>query len=171
MFEEVILLGAPDRSIALETRRGRPIRNVQTPEPGKRERARYELIRKKYGSAWSHRKPACGFYNCFGMVFASRRTSILEEEMVERVLTDDGYRLLVGEEPVPGDLVLYRDGLTGGLLHAAMVLRCERMGNASIPFALSKWNDSAGEDMHHVQHHCWRDFDLKLEYWTDRPQP
>ena len=51
------------------------------------------------------------------------------------------------------------------LLHVALVLRKDKLGAC---FALSKWNDSCGEDIHHIQNHLWVDFDVDIEFWTDR---
>ncbi len=165
MFEEELLLGETEHEIVVQTRRGTPIPNSISPEPGERQRRRYELIRKRFGQTWTNRKAACGGYNCFGMVFAARRTAIWESCCVETILKEDGYRLLPSEKVAPGDLVLYRDRVGKEPYHVALVLRREELGAW---FALSKWNDTSGEDIHNIQHHCWVDFDVEIEFWTDR---
>jgi len=171
VFEEVLLAGGGERRIAVETRCGRPITNVIEAEPGDRERRLYDARRKKYGERWSNRKPACGGYNCFGMVFASRRTAILGAEdadaEIDDILGDDGYRPITEAEAGVGDLVLYKD-MSIGLLHAA---RITHRGDLKALFALSKWDSTSGEDEHHIQHHCWTDagFKVELRFWTDRP--
>ncbi len=171
MFEEVLLGGGGERRLALETRLGRPIANFIERKPGDRERRVYDLQRKKFGGNWINRKPACGGYNCFGMVFASRRTAVLDAEdadaQIDDILGDDGYRPITEAEAVVGDLVLYKDKSIG-LLHAA---RITRRGDLKVLFALSKWDSTSGEDEHHIRHHCWTDagFEVELQFWTDRP--
>jgi len=166
MFEEELLLGVTEPEIIVQTRRGTSIPNSVRPEPGEQQRRKYDRIRKKYGQRWTRRKAACGVYNCFGMVFAARRTAILETCHVETILKEDGYRPLPSEEAVaPGDLVLYRDRAGKEPHHVALLLRKDELGAW---FALSKWNDACGEDIHHIQHHCWVDFDVDIEFWTDR---
>ena len=169
MFEEEILLGDTERSIVVHTRCGRPVTNVIELEPGPREKDRYESIQRRFGRQWINRKPPCGVYNCYGMVFASRRTSILEDDQIADILSDDGYRKIPEEEARVGDLVFYKDGKIG-LLHVARVTRRDTT-LATVIFALSKWDSTSGEDEHHVRHHCWLDeaLDVQLEFWTDRP--
>jgi len=167
MFEEIRLAGTGE-NIVVETRRGRQVANSIEPEPGDRERRLYNLRRGRFGRSWRLRKPPCGAYNCYGMVFASRRTSILEDEQVPDILTDDGYRRIEESDAMVGDLVLYRER-TIGLLHVG---RITRRDDLSALHALSKWDSASGEDEHHIRHHCWTDygFDVRLEFWTDRPQ-
>lgn len=163
MFEEVLLAGGGERRIALETRSGHPITNVIEPEPGERERRLYGVRRIKFGAGWSNRKSACGGYNCFGMVFASRRTAVLDADdtdaQVDDILADDGYRPITEAEAVVGDLVLYKDASIG-LLHAA---RITRRGDLKVIYALSKWDSASGEDEHHIRHHCWTDPGFEVE--------
>ncbi len=170
MFEEEILLGDTERSIALATRKGRSIRNVVAPDPDEQARRKYAFVRKKFGQSWTNRKGPCGGYNCYGMVFATRRTAIYEDGQIADILKDDGYRRIRENEVRPGDIVLYRER-TQGLLHVALVLRREQWDGAiPISFALSKWNDSFGEDEHNVHHHIWPEpeYHVALEFWTER---
>ena len=168
MFEEEILLGDTEDSIQLETRQKSPIKNVIAPEPGADGRRKYALIRELHGEHWTNRKPACGVYNCYGMVFASRRTAIYEDAQIPMVLEEDGYRRVVDEGWVrPGDLVFYRMHAPDRLLHVAVILRRD----LGALFALSKWNSIAGEDEHNIRHHCWSEMEpIELEFWTDRPR-
>jgi hypothetical protein len=170
MFGEEILLGDTERSIALETRKGRNIRNVVAPEPDEQAHQKYEAVRERFGQTWTNRKGPCGGYNCYGMVFATRRTAIYEDDQIPDILKDDGYRQISAKEVRPGDIVLYRDR-TLGLLHAALVLRCQEWeGPTPVPFALSKWSGICGEDEHNVRHHIWPvpEYDVDIEFWTER---
>lgn len=182
MFEELLLGGETGRSIALETHLGNPIVNDIAPIAGAREHRLYETLRQRCGQSWVNRKPATGIYNCFGMVFASRRTSIYDEDgqQLTRILDDDGFRKLPDQTDVhPGDVVLYRDRASGEVFHAAIVTRLEAICSdtgavadgtiARSCYCLSKWNDRLGEDEHHLRHHCWEDTDLAIEFWTERP--
>ena len=169
MFEEEILVGETERRIRLQTHKGSDIANVIEPEPGERERRVYALIRAKHPD-WRQRKPACGVYNCFGMVFASRRTSILEPDQIIKILTDDGYGEIDKDHAGIGDLALYWDRQRGECVHAAVILRRKSIGTTPVLFALSKWNSACGEDVHRDNDHCYRNVgDIVLRYFTDRP--
>lgn len=169
MFEEEILLGDTEDSIQLETRQKSPIKNVIAPEPGAEGERKYARIGELYGQYWRNRKPACGVYNCYGMVFASRRTAIFDDDQIPMVLEEDGYRRVGDERWVrPGDLVFYRLSAPDMLLHVAVILR--RDDTLGTLFALSKWNSIAGEDEHNIRHHCWTKWEgVELDFWTDRP--
>lgn len=169
MLEIARLVGTPPKRIILQTQAGRTVENSQSYEPDVRTKGRYSLLRRKH-SNWINRKPACGVYNCFGLVWASRRTSIYDESEISKILTDDGYRMLATEEQIQhGDVILYR--LDSNTLHAAIVLELRQLqlGSSTIPWVLSKWGPIFGEDIHH-----FRDVpdDLRgcpIEIWTDRP--
>jgi hypothetical protein len=146
MLEMARLVGTPRQGIILQTRAGHDVANSQSCEPDATIRARYEGLRRKH-FAWLGRKPACGLYNCFGLVWASRRTAIYEESDISKILTDDGYRQLMADSELrPGDVVLYR--YPGNTLHAAMVVELKSLDTSTIPWVLSKWGPVFGEDLH-----------------------
>ncbi|MEP6635735.1 MAG: hypothetical protein ABJB97_03350 [Acidobacteriota bacterium] len=66
---------------------------------------------------------ASAIYNCYGMVFASRRCAILGEEDVDMILHDDGYHLLPWDPTAweLGDVMLYRNS-EGALRHAGVII-------------------------------------------------
>jgi hypothetical protein len=173
MFEMARLVGTPLGKIILQTRGGRNVENSQSCEPDARISDCYNLFRRNH-FAWVNRKPACGVYNRFGLVWASRRTSIYDESEIYKILTDDGYRHLApDEQPQPGDLVLYlrRNGDTlRDTVHAAIVLELEKVGTYVVPRVLSKWSDVFGEDIHGFldipKNEYYRD--CLIEFWTDR---
>lgn len=186
MFEEEFLAGSTEKSIRVDTHLGTAIPNVIAPQVDEVAKRKYSALRERYGANWINRKPATGVYNCFGMIFASRRTSIYDDEnvaMIQRILDDDGYRCLSNRADVrTGDLVLYRDARSKQALHVAQVTRRQPLiltneldvaDGGGACYALSKWNDRSGEDEHHIEHHCWKDFDnldVLIEFWTDRPK-
>lgn len=173
MLEMARLIGTPRGKIILQTRAGRNLENSQSCEPDAKIRNCYNLFRRNQ-FAWVNRKPACGVYNCFGLVWASRRTSIYDESEISKILTDDGYRQLApDEQPQPGDIVLYlrQPGDTlRDTLHAAIVLELEKVGTYVVPRVLSKWSDVFGEDIHVLtavpENEYYRN--CLIEVWTDR---
>jgi hypothetical protein len=172
MLEIARLIGTPAEKFILQTRLRREVENNQSCEPDAAIRAHYDLLRRGH-FAWVNRKPACGVYNCFGLVWANRRTSIYEESAISKILKDDGYRkLATDEQPCPGDIVIYLH--TGrensrNTLHAAILLRLDQLGTEWVPWVLSKWGDAFGEDIHTIKD-IPKDFeDCQVELWTDRP--
>jgi hypothetical protein len=141
------------RSVALQTRRGNDIANVQDLEvPRHRREATESLIRQQLGLDFTQvtsRRESTATYNCHGMTFASRRTGIYEVAAVELIMTDDGYREIDAQQAMPGDVVLYFE--PEGLAHSGLVVAVDRLGAATVPIVLSKWG-IAGEYVHTV----WR---------------
>jgi hypothetical protein len=167
MLEMARLIGTPSDGIILQTRERHYVANSQSCEPDDTIRVRYGMLRKKHFS-WVSRKPACGIYNCFGMVWASRRTAIYEESGISQILTDDGYRqLLTDSQLQPGDVVLYR--YPGNILHAAIVVELKPLGTSTVPWVLSKWGDTFGEDLHALRDIPESFEGCLIEFWTDRP--
>lgn len=159
--------------IALETKARRPIRNYQRLDQTPIHlRAAIDFILGAHLTA--RLRSATGEYNCFGMVFASRRTCIdaLEgediEEDIRHILRDDGYRQLRQDEiPETGDIVLY-GGEDGALSHAAIVTAVTPTVDPQI-LVTSQWG-ADGEYTHRAE-----DVENVLgrpnEYWTDRRPP
>ncbi len=166
MLELARLLGTPQK-IILQTRRGQNIDNSQSCTPDEMTIRRYNLLRSKHAS-WRNRKQPCGFYNCFGLVWASRRTSIYEESEISKILIDDGYRQITEVEMQPGDIVLYR--FQGNTLHAAMFIEFReiQLGKSPVPWVLSKWGDVFGEDFHPINDVPGHFEGCHIEIWTDR---
>lgn len=171
MLEMARLVGTPPKEIILQTRAGHCVKNSQSCEPDAKSRARYDLIRRNH-LAWVHRKPACGVYNCFGLVWASRRTAIYEEQSISQILLEDGYRKLgIDEQPLPGDIVLYLQfsGENRDTYHASVILEIHPPGPGKLPWVLSKWNGVCGEDIHEILDVPQSLRNCAIEIWTDRP--
>jgi hypothetical protein len=168
MLEIARGVGTPPKGIILQTRAGHNVANSQSCEPDATIAPRYDKLRRKH-FAWVSRKPACGVYNCFGLVWASRRTAIYEESDISLLKEDDGYRKLkIDEEPQVGDIVCYLLH-PGNTLHAAIIVELRSLGTSTVPWVLSKWGSVFGEDLH-----TFLDVpeDLEgctIEFWTDRP--
>lgn len=159
-------LGTPETTIRLQTRNGADIKNAQAAGPDFRAREDYRRLRSAR-TAWVPRKAPSGGYNCFGLLWASRRTSIYDDDQVDLILRDDGYRRTDASRAVVGDIVLYRSSLNT-LLHGGLIVRIEFVGKQAVLFVLSKWNDCYGEDIHQSLDVPWEDF--TCEVWTDREE-
>ena len=148
MQEMIINLGgAADKTrIALSTSKNRPIPNSRRQErPPEAMRAAMEITLN--GGADRKLRSLSSTYNCFGMVFANRRTCI-EPDAIPDILEDDGYVAIDSPAAVsPGDIVIYER--SGEISHVAVVIsnnpNCAD-GSSSI-MVLSQWG-SDGEYFH-----------------------
>ena len=168
----LIMLGSTERSIVVETHRGNRVENSIALPPGDVELRKYERLRSRHPQ-WRQRTPACGVYNCFGHLFASRRTAIRDDGEVEKVLRDDGHRKLApSERVVAGDIVLYKNREDRRLLHGGQVSSIERLlgGGSGVIRVLSKWDDTCGEDEHAIDDVPYPTYgiDHVAERWTER---
>ena len=176
MFEELKLLGPTERSIVVQTRKGTSVENLIEVDPGEPAQRRYKLLLERFGQNWKERKPAVGVYNCAGHVWASRRTSILADNVWRIILKEDGYRSLSDTElPVAGDLVLYVDEKNGQYLHVGMIMEMSdgvSPESPKIPKVLSKLNSAFGEVVHNERDVPYgkQGISARVEYWTDRPK-
>src|SRR5437660_1268307 len=95
MLENLRLRKATERSIVLQTRRGREIKNVIDVEPEHYHVQKYQLLLRKH-PRWKERKPPAGGYNCVGHVWASRRTGVFDDlEDQLSVIFDDALGFLL----------------------------------------------------------------------------
>lgn len=88
------------------------------------------------------RGPPSGFYNCHGLVFASRRTCIHPDD-IGRILEEDNYQDIDVQRVLPGDVVLYEKP-NGDIEHSGIVISKPSL---TIPWVVSKWG-SGGEFVH-----------------------
>ncbi len=152
--------------IALATKRARQIPNDRATErpPVALEEAQKLILRDHPGAI---PRSLSATYNCMGMVFAVRRTTIDTQEL-RMVLEDDEYRRLrARDEVVLGDLVVYKDG-DGGVTHVGLVaeVRSDVASGSIDIMVMSQWGQD-GEYIHHVDDvHPY--LGSASEYWTDR---
>jgi len=92
-------------------------------------------LRKNHPRALFRTGPAAT-YNCHGLTFGSRRTTIDESEEVRKILKEDDYERVDPKNVSPGDVVLYINSKTGDVEHSATVVSMEALG---VPKVLSKW--------------------------------
>jgi hypothetical protein len=151
----IIGLGTPDDPLALklETRARRFINNMMRLETRPEiMRDRIRIIRENFPAAIP--VSASTIYNCYGLVFAARRSAIVGEEDVQAILEDDGYKKMPWDPMawMVGDIVLYRND-SGELRHAGILARKTAdltTGNIQVD-VLSAWGDS-GEYLHPIDH-------------------
>jgi hypothetical protein len=160
----------------LQTHLGNDIENEVAFHPVPRHAIdKFDRIAKSH-PRWIHRKPPTGIYNCFGHVWASRRTAVYDsfDEAVLRVRNDDGYRTVDWECETPhvGDIACYWGSVDPyrDCHHVGSVVSVQHRGDGLPPmiWILSKWDDTSGEVVHEaLEDHIFRG--VRLEYWTDRP--
>ena len=117
-------------------------------------------------SAATPLRPPTGRYNCYGLVFASRRAHIPPAGVdvdLDDILRRDGYRPLpANQTPQVGDIVAYR--IHGEIEHTGYVSRVDSVGSVPVVFVWSAWG-SLGEFEHRVQSSPYRG---DPEYWRLR---
>lgn len=122
--------------LSLSTRRQRHIRNEMKREPpvdGALIQVQHYV--KQYKSA-IHRDEVgpCNTFNCHGLTFAARRTSV-EAADVPLILTDDDYIEVRDKKKVkPGDIAIFRKN--GEITHSGIVVEVDELRG---PRLLSKW--------------------------------
>ena len=128
-------------SLKLESASKRNIPNEQNHQPMAPATARLQRAnsQQQFGAHLIEvtRMPT-GVYNCHGLIFASRRTNILGND-VRAILNDDKYKKRLTQADVrPGDVVLFV-APDGDIEHSAIVLVPPSPQNAGIPTVYGKW--------------------------------
>ncbi len=133
----ILIPGKPEESsIIVQTRLGRDIDNNQLNELSHFELATSNNFEKKYPNAIT-RTALNTIYNCHGMTFASRRTSIFDSTLINAILEDDGYVEVQINEVLPGDVIIYRSA-SGDVEHSGVVISIPR-DSINNPQIVSKW--------------------------------
>lgn len=140
------------RQLALDTRKGRPIPNLQRLEMNPSQaRSVVRTIKKQCPNAIM--RSITQVYNCLGMAFASRRTCI-EVDSIALILNDDDYKMVKHRKDVQqGDLVTYWDARTGEFKHVGVILGEKPLieGNKkTVTWAISQFGAS-GEWIHPIK--------------------
>jgi hypothetical protein len=173
LFNHQRLLGSTIKGIRLDTRKGVEIKNQIEPPPSDQNLKREQILLERWGGNWKQRVGPRGVYNCAAHVWASRRTSIIEESEWIKIYDHDSYRTLnVDETPEPGDLIIYADEGCG-FLHVGLIIGLEpglSKHSKPIPKVLSKWDSASGEYIHYPPHVPFRVHfpEFQWKYWTDR---
>ena len=168
----IILLGEQFQSLALEARDGWRIPNVVDVLPI--ADAQLQLARKGIDSLLRATvralAPPSSRYNCYGLVFASRRTNVnippAEEFDIRDLLRRDGFAP-VPDEPAPGDIAVYV-GPGGDVMHAGFVTRWCATDSLHEEFVWSKWG-GAGEFEHPPRAMPEVYAECEIKYWRLSP--
>lgn len=145
---------AQETTIALRTRSDEEIDNRQMWRLSKFEWAQLaDLNRfrdaKKLGEA-------CPIYNCHGLTFGSRRTSVFSSPLF--ILKEDGFRQIAERDTQIGDIAVYFDsnGLeshTGIVVgHSELIVPGSISGVGKVPLIWSKW--AKGPEYVHSVGYC-----------------
>jgi hypothetical protein len=149
--------------IVIQTRRGRNILLARYPEEPPMKVAAYARRFSREYPEIVMRRGATSEYNCYGLLFACRRAWVMIESVGD-ILSDDGFRKVrVDEGPIPGDIVLYFEGII--VEHVGLIVDVPRLGESFIPRVLSKW--APGPEYVHAVARC--PFGIRYEFWTERP--
>lgn len=130
----------------------------------------------RYQTMWRCLRPPIAGYNCFGHVFASRRTAIYDIEYIDQILCEDGYGQIFEEtEFAAGDIVVYSDH--DGPSHVARIVRFDENPIATnideplrIPIVLSKFDDVSGEYEHRLGDYRWAHAAVEYKVYRERHQ-
>lgn len=143
-------LRTPKGSIVLQTLVGESIDNFQDLSPvGSVQLGQQRFWLAQFGKQVVPRTSPDPFYNCHGLVFASRRTAILDDSEVACILYQDRYREVDNiKEVLAGDIVVYLDLDSSKIVHSGLVVRYEKNEDAC-PTIVSKWG-YLGEFVHPV---------------------
>ena len=165
----IIDAGGPSdrKALKLSTRRGNHIRN-------ERRREWHPDRLRRSVQVWANERPYAALrsisavYNCSGLVFATRRTWIDNEEWPQ-IRDEDEYRPVTGlNQAQVADVVVYRGGSENSVTHVGLVIGKKLDVERAVweITVLSKWGPQ-GEYSHRVDYLP----DLlgrPTEYWTDR---
>jgi hypothetical protein len=152
--------------LPLATRQKRDILNERRMErPPVAMQAARNMVLREHPSATL--RSLTSVYDCMGMVFAARRTTVGIDQL-EMILEDDEYQRLPNPDGVrPGDIVVYRDS-QGLASHVGLVSSTGPIlqdGRREI-IILSQWG-ADGEYFHRVDD-ASSAFGTHREYWSDR---
>lgn len=125
-------------SINLQTRERNDIDNYQSKEFTFSDRMAIEYLDNIYSNQVIYRTDPLPIYNCHGLSFSSRRTSIIDDEFIRLILDDDGYIYVTPEDVLPGDIIMYYDK-KGRIEHSGIVISSPNEEQLKIPRIVSKW--------------------------------
>jgi hypothetical protein len=110
-------------TIELRTRTNAVIENFQVWEHSRMEWDQLGEPLKRFNRA-ERVSEACPVYNCHGLTFASRRTTV--GQTIIPILEDDGFDQVPEKEARPGDIVIYSSA-RGEVIHSGFVVGRNRV--------------------------------------------
>lgn len=133
---------AQGREIALDSRlgKGHHIPNTQSFGMGNMGVAALKIVEEFAARTGAIPRTSTSslIFNCHGLTFASRRTSIHDEEDVRRILQEDDYVEVALSDVLPGDIVVYY-GPRNSIPHTGVVISMPQQADFGVPWVVSKW--------------------------------
>src|ERR1700722_15092654 len=128
----------PHTSIELRTRMDKPIDNLQPWELSRFEWDQLANITKYERAGAVRVGDACPVYNCHGLTFGNRRTSVSDDpNLIALILDDDEFTSVLEDSVRTGDIILYYDA-AGSIEHSGIVLS-KGPDPLDRPWIWSKW--------------------------------
>ncbi len=158
-----LLTGKQEDAIKLRTRRDERIANNHfTDDLSVHDMKTILDMRQKFPLAKLRSGP-CGYYNCLGLVFASRRARIFENEDIENILKHDNYRKVAEKHVMAGDVIIYKEN--GFFVHCGIVIQKENLSFTIV----SKWGN--GDELIHPHQYCFYwNANTTLEFYRVFPE-
>ncbi|MGB7211213.1 MAG: hypothetical protein WBC97_01175 [Gemmatimonadales bacterium] len=98
----------------------------------------YQDYPAKYGGICRFRSNPSPRYNCHGYTFASGRSVLIDDDDLNRILAEDGYREVPQADVLPGDIIVYYSD-ENGFDHSGFVIRAVGQDLMYIHDVVSKW--------------------------------
>ena len=160
-MDPLIIPGQASRSsIAIQTRTGWDIPNSQSFDVTPWIENQLQELKRKYPNA-VFRTKAIPVFNCHGLTFGARRTTISETSAVQRILKDDCYEEVPQEKVEPGDVILYVSSEDNDVEHSGIIIE-PPSAPLFVPKVWSKWG--IGAEVVHWANNCPYDFSQARYY-------
>lgn len=159
-YQDKLLVGTPTWQIELATQIGTHINN-ETSVPTISVPLRRQRMEDEFRNTFHPVRPPIYGYNCFGHIFASRRTAIYKPD-INLILREDGFGLISEDQAAAADVVIYSD--SAGPVHVGRITRITRTDRAQHVHVLSKFDDCSGEYEHEIQDRRWDQNPLQLTW-------
>lgn len=135
----------------MESAAGNNIPNEQSDEISVMERNWFAKFDSDYPKCIGVCQVAVFRYNCHGLTFGARRTSIIDNDTIKQIISDDGYMQVSESDVQPGDVILYFDE-TGDCEHSGLVIEAPTQSNLRVSKVRSKWGKY--KEVIHPWNHC-----------------
>lgn len=165
IISAVVLLINPQVSpIKVQTRAGTDIEVSQSSIVGNIFIGADRAAHNQHKFAVPRTEELSGFYNCHGLVFASRRAAIDDTSQIPRILGEDCYRSVQLTDLLPGDIAVYYDNGNGEAIHSAIIVEVPSAANPlGVITVVSKWGN--GREYLHKLNDCTYSTDARIEYY------
>lgn len=160
-MNQIVIPGQIQHSeIVTQTRRGWDIPNTQSLDTTLWDEHQLQEHRRRHPHA-QFRTGAIPVFNCHGLTFGARRTSIWETPAVRRILVHDRYEEISQDEVRQGDIILYMSPEDGDVEHSGIVV-APPAPPLFVPRIWSKWG--FGAEVLHSANDCPYDFSQATYY-------